>query len=293
MHSVDLPQGTVRYRDDGEGRPLVFVHGILVNGLLWRRVAPKLDGFRMIVPDWPLGGHPVPLNPGADLSPPGLARLVADFLDALGLDDVVLVGNDTGGAICQIVAANHPERIGALVLTSCDAFDNFLPPMFRGLQLAARVPGGVPAFIAPLRIRAARNLPLAFGWLRKRPIEREVSDAYLEPYFQHAGVRRDLRKVLAAISTRHTQDAAAKLPGFEKPALIAWSADDRFFPLDHARRLAALLPQSRLETIADSYSFSPEDQPGRVAELLREFLQTSSGSSPSEAIASNAASART
>ncbi len=293
MHSVDLPQGTVRYRDYGEGRPIVFVHGILVNGLLWRRVVPKLEGVRRIVPDWPLGAHPEPLRPGTDLSPAGLAKLVADFIDALGLDDVVLVGNDTGGAVAQIVAANHPERLGALVLTSCDAFENFLPPMFRGLQVAARVPGALPAFLAPLRLRPARNLPLAFGWLRKRPIEPEVSDAYLQPYFAHAGVRRDLRKVLAGISTRYTLDAAARLPAFDRPALVAWSADDRFFPLEHARRLADLLPQGRLAEIPDSYSFSPEDQPERLAELLRDFLQISSASSPSDAIASNAASART
>ncbi|HEV2061598.1 MAG TPA: alpha/beta hydrolase [Solirubrobacteraceae bacterium] len=272
MHSVELPQGTVRYRDEGEGRPLVFVHGILVNGLLWRRVTPHLEGVRSIVPDWPLGSHGVPLRPRADLSPPGLARLVGEFLEELGLEDVVLVGNDTGGAIGQIVAANHPDRLGALVLTSCDAFENFLPPMFRGLQVAARIPGALPAFLAPLRIRPARDLPLAFGWLRKRPIEPEVSDAYLAPYFQHAGVRRDLRKVLAAISTRYTLDAAAKLSAFDRPALVAWSADDRFFPPDHGRRLARLLPQGRFVEIPDSYSFSPEDQPERLAQAIREVL---------------------
>ena len=293
MHSVELPQGTVRLRDDGAGRPVVFVHGVLVNGLLWRHVAPKLDGVRTIVPDWPLGGHDVPMSPKADLSPAGLAQLVADLLDELGLDDVVLVGNDTGGAIAQIAAANHPRRIGALVLTSCDAFENFLPPMFRGLQVAARIPGALPAFLAPLRIRPARSLPLAFGWLRKRPIEREVSDAYLQPYFAHAGVRRDLRKVLAGISTRYTLDAATKLSAFDKPALVAWSADDRFFPVEHGRRLADILPQGQFVEIPDSYSFSPEDQPAKLAELLNDFLQSASGSSPSAAIASNAASAST
>ena len=273
MHSVELPQGTVRYRDDGEGRPLVFVHGVLVNGLLWRRVVPQLEGVRCIVPDWPLGSHEVPMNPKADLTPPGLARIVADFIEALGLDDVVLVANDTGGAIAQIVAAEHPDRLGGLVLTSCDAFENFLPPMFRGLQVAARVPGALTAFLTPLRLRPARRLPLAFGWLRKRPIEPEVSDAYLAPYFDHAGVRRDLRKVLAGISTRYTLDAAAKLTAFDKPALVAWSADDRFFPLEHGRRLADILPRGRLETIPDSYSFSPEDQPERLASLLAEFAR--------------------
>ena len=273
MHSVDLPQGTVRYRDDGEGRPLVFVHGILVNGLLWRRVTPRLDGFRRIVPDLPLGSHEVPMKPGADLSPPGLARLVADFIEALDLDDVVLVANDTGGALAQMVVTNHPERIGALVLTPCDAFDNFLPALFKGLQLAARVPGALNAFIQPLRLRATRNLPIAFGWLRKHPIEREVSDAYLQPFFDHAGVRRDLRKVLAGISTRYTLDAAAKLGAFDRPALITWAPEDKVFPIDHAHRLAAILPDARVVEIADSYSFVPEDQPERLAALIEEFAR--------------------
>jgi pimeloyl-ACP methyl ester carboxylesterase len=271
MHTVELSQGTVRYRDEGEGRPVVFVHGVLVNGLLWRRVTPLLPGLRSIVPDWPLGAHEIPMSPSADLSPPGLAATIAEFLEALGLEDVVLVANDTGGALAQIVAADHPERIGALVLTSCDAFENFLPPMFRPLQLAAKVPGALSVSLAPLRLRAARGLPLAFGWLRKRPIEAEVSDAYMRPYFEHAGVRRDLRKVLAGISTRHTLDAASKLGGFEKPALIAWSADDRFFPPEHGRRLGEILPDARVVEIEDSYTFSPEDQPERLAALIRDF----------------------
>ncbi|HEX8083451.1 MAG TPA: alpha/beta hydrolase [Solirubrobacteraceae bacterium] len=273
MHSVELAQGTLRYRDEGEGRPLVFIHGILVNGLLWRRVTPRLDGFRRIVPDLPLGSHEVPMNPGADLSPTGLAQIIADFLGALDLQDVVLVANDTGGALSQIVAADHPERLGGLVLTPCDSFENFLPPMFKGLQVAARVPGALTAFLQPLKVRSARRLPLAFGWLRKHPIEDEVSDAYLKPYFEHAGVRRDLRKVLAGISKRYTLDAAAKLSGFDKPALITWAKDDRVFPLEHAHRLADILPDARVVEIEDSYSFVPEDQPERVAEELAEFAR--------------------
>ena len=272
MHSVELAHGTVRYRDEGDWRPIVFVHGVLVNGLLWRRVTPLLEGFRVIVPDWPLGSHEVPMNPKADLTPPGLARIVADFIEALGLDDVVLVANDTGGAIAQIVATEHPERIGALVLTPCDAFENFLPPMFKGLQVAARVPGALSAFLAPLRVRALRQLPLAFGWLRKRRIEDEVSDAYLAPYYAHAGVRRDLRKVLTGISKRYTLDAAGRLAHFGKPALVVWASEDKVFPVEHGRRLAAILG-ARVVEVADSYSFVPEDQPEPLAGLIAEFAR--------------------
>src|ERR1700688_3283749 len=120
MNEAHLPQGTVRYRDQGTGEPIVFVHGLLTNGELWRDVAPRLAAdFRVIVPDWPLGSHEVPLEARADLSPPGLAAIIADFISALELDRVTLVGNDTGGAICQLVAVHHTEHLARLVLTPC------------------------------------------------------------------------------------------------------------------------------------------------------------------------------
>src|SRR5262249_43931152 len=110
MSEAKLPQGTIHYRESGEGPPIVFVHGLLVDGRLWRKVTPLLDGdFRCIAPDLPLGSHLTPMNSDADLSPPGLARIVAGFLQALDLQDVTLVANDTGGAISQITAAQHPE----------------------------------------------------------------------------------------------------------------------------------------------------------------------------------------
>src|SRR5687767_10119987 len=124
MKEIALPQGTIRYRDEGEGPVLLFVHGLLVAGDVWRKVIPELRaGHRCIAPDWPLGSHRVPMHEAADLTPEGVASLVAEFIDALGLEDVTLVGNDSGGAICQLVVARHNEegRITRLVLTTCDA----------------------------------------------------------------------------------------------------------------------------------------------------------------------------
>src|SRR3954454_18378020 len=116
QHEVNLPQGTIRYRDRGQGPPIVFVHGALVNGDLWRKVVPELaKDFRCVTPDLPLGSHEIPMPANADLSPPAVAKLIADFLAALDLTDVTLVGNDTGGAMCQLVVTSHPERIGRLV----------------------------------------------------------------------------------------------------------------------------------------------------------------------------------
>ena len=275
---VELSAGTVRYRESGEGPPIVFMHGLLVDGSLWRKVTPRLDDrFRCIVPDLPLGSHTIPLRREADLSPRGVARLVSEFLERLDLTNVTLVANDTGGAIAQMLVTERPERVARLVLTPCDAFDNFLPPMFRGMQLMARVPGGVAALVAPLRIPALRRLPPAFGWLAKRPVPREVSDGWLRPTLTDRAIRRDTARFLRAIDKRDTLAAAAQLGEFDRPVLIAWAPEDRFFPFDHARRLAEILPDSRIEEIADSYSFVSEDQPERVAELVAEFAGERAG----------------
>ena len=142
QREVRLPQGVVRYRERGTGEAIVFLHGLLVNGDLWRKVVPALSReYRCITPDLPLGSHELAVDADADLTPPGCARLVRDFLDALRLEHVTLVANDTGGAIAQLVVTEWPERVERLVLTPCDCFDIFPPKLFAYLKVAARVPG--------------------------------------------------------------------------------------------------------------------------------------------------------
>ena len=265
-----VPAGTIRYREVGSGPPVVFIHGLLVNGLLWRKVVPELEGsFRCIVPEMPLGSHPVALEEDADLSPTGLGKLIDDFLAALDLSDVTLVANDTGGALSQIYATRHPDRLGRLVLTNCDAYENFLPPAFRPLQWISKVPGGTGMIANSLQVM--RRSPMAFGWLTKRPVDAEVLEAWCRPSIDDREVRRDLGKVLRGIDTRYTIEAADKLGSLEQPVLLAWAPEDRFFKLDFAERLAAAIPNSRLEKIPDSRTFISEDQPQRLAELIGEF----------------------
>jgi pimeloyl-ACP methyl ester carboxylesterase len=267
-----LSAGALAYREMGEGRPVLFLHGLLVDGRLWRKVVPSLAGnARCVVPDWPLGAHRRALDPGADLSPTGVADLVAEAIERLELDRPVLVANDTGGAIAQILVGRRPELLGGLVLTPCDAFDNFLPPPFRPLQWLARVPPLLRVATRPLGARPLRRLPMAFGWLAKRPIPHEVVDAWLEPWFTDAGVRRDTVKLLRGISGRHTLDAAERLPRFAGPSLVVWAREDRVFPFEHGRRLAALL-RAPLVEVADSYSFVPEDRPEVLVAALRTYL---------------------
>jgi pimeloyl-ACP methyl ester carboxylesterase len=274
QREVQLAQGTIRYRELGVGKPIVLVHGLLTNSLLWADVAVALAGeFRVIAPDWPLGAHELPLHPGADLTPPGLALLIADFLTALDLEDVTLVGNDTGGALCQLVAVDHPERLGRLVLTPCDAYENFLPPMFRPLQWFARVPGAPWLIANLLRPRFAQRLPNTFGWLSKRPLDVQVAKAFLGPLQSDRRIRREVAALLRGISNRYTQEAARRFVAFGKPVLLAWAPEDRFFKLHHAERMAAAFPDARLERIEDSYTFVSIDQPGRTAELIADFAR--------------------
>jgi pimeloyl-ACP methyl ester carboxylesterase len=212
------------------------------------------------------------MEPGADLSPPGLARIVADFLSARELENVTLVGNDTGGAICQLVAINHPERIGRLVLTPCDAYENFLPPAFRPLQALARIPGSVYLIAQSLRPRAAHRLPLAYGWLMKRRDD-ALTTSWLAPSRSSAAIRREVAAILKGISKRYTLEAAERFSEFKKPVLIAWAPEDRFFKLRYAERMADAFPDARLELIGDSYTFVSLDQPGRTAELIAAFVR--------------------
>jgi pimeloyl-ACP methyl ester carboxylesterase len=273
ISTTRLPAGPITYSDEGSGPPIVFIHGLLVDGGLWSETVETLRaGHRCIVPELPLGSHRTAMDPQADLSPPGLAAIVAGLLEALDLEDVTLVGNDTGGAICQIVATRHPERLGRLVLTPCDAYEDFLPPAFRYLQLVARVPGGTRVLMESMRSRRLRRLPIAYGRLAKRPLPDALTGRWAEPGLADAGIRRDVTKVLRGVSRRHTLEAAEKLRGLEQPALLAWAPEDRFFKLENARRLAAAIPDARLELVEDSYTFVPIDQPQQLAALISEFV---------------------
>ena len=270
---LDVPGGKLRCFEAGDpaAPTIVFVHGLLVNANLWRKVVPRLsDRFHCVSLDLPLGSHELAL-PRADLSPTGLADLITAALESLGVDDVTLVGNDTGGGLCQIAITRDQSRVGRLFLTSCDAFENFPPSFFNYLKVSARIPGAFRFGFAPLRFEGLRHLPLAFGWLVHRKIDREATDSYVLPVLTAAGPRNDVRRLLPQIDPSYLLDATAKFGEFTKPVLIAWSEDDKFFPPPHADRLATAFPDARVEWIADSRTFSSEDQPERVAELVGAF----------------------
>jgi pimeloyl-ACP methyl ester carboxylesterase len=211
------------------------------------------------------------MNADADLSPPGLASLIGAFLGALDLSDVTLVANDTGGALVQVLMARRPERVSRVVLASCDALERFFPPAFRFLPIMARLPGSGWLLAQSLRPRVFHRLPITYGWLTHQPIPPEVMDSYLQPARRSAGVRRDVRRFLRAVHCRHTLAAAESFGAFHRPVLLAWGEDDRLFPMSLAERLAALLPDARVVSVAGARTFVPEDQPEMLAKLVAEF----------------------
>jgi pimeloyl-ACP methyl ester carboxylesterase len=272
MPEVTLSAGTIHYEKSGPatGRPAVFIHGYLMSSSLWGPVSERLAecGFACYAPTWPLGAHTEPMRAGSELTMESIAGMVAEFLVALELNDVILIGNDTGGAIAQIVATTAPERLGALVLTSCDAFDHFPPPILKPFINAAKLGPAFRVAIAPLRTRVARQR--AYGALAHTEIEHLAAE-WVKPVLTNSSIRDDLRRFTASLHRDTTVKAGARLPEFTKPALVAWSADDAFFPVNDGCRLADALPGARFRLIEHARTFSMIDQPDVLAELIAEF----------------------
>jgi pimeloyl-ACP methyl ester carboxylesterase len=268
---IQLPMGPIRYRESGTGKPIVFVHGYLVDGRLWDGVVDRLgDRYRCLAPDWPIGAQQVAMSPDADLSPPGIAATISSFLDQFDLEDVTIVGNDSGGAMSQVLVTTHPERIGRLVLTNCDTHENFPPGIFKAMPPVAKLPGGMAVLSLPFRVPAVARR--AFKPFARTKIPDELIASWMQPATTDAGVMRDLKKVTAGMHRRHTLEAAAKLRDSELPILLLWAPGDNYFPLSYAERLASEAGNARIVEISDAKTFVPLDQPDRVAEEIARFV---------------------
>ncbi|MEU1030881.1 alpha/beta hydrolase [Streptomyces mirabilis] len=276
---IELSAGTVAYRDTGgDGPVLVLLHGLMMDASLWDRTITELAAdHRCVAPTLPLGAHRHGMRADADLSLSGVARLVAEFLDRLDLRDVVLVGNDTGGALVQLMMVDGAARVAGVVLVSCDAFDNFPPGLTgRTLVLSGRLPPRLfGMFMQQMRLRPLRRMPVAFGWLTLRGDA--ATARRIRPVLERPEIRRDAVRTLraAAADTGLLLAAAERLPRFDRPALVVWARGDRVMPPEHGRRLAALLPRGLLVEIDDSYTLVPLDRPTELARAIREFTRSS------------------
>ena len=285
MTQIELSAGTIEYQDTGgtatgtSGGPvIVLLHGLMMDATLWDGVIAELSArYRCVAPTLPFGAHRHAMHADADLSLPGIARLVAEFLDRLDLADVTLVGNDTGGALVQLLIGGGGDgaaRVGRVVLASCDAFDNF-PPGLTGktLVLAGKLsPGMFGVFMQQMRLRMIRRLPVAFGWLTRRGDA--ATARWMKPVLTQPEIRRDTVRMLrtAMADPKLLLATAEGLPGFGRPALVVWASEDRVMPPEHGHRLAGLFPDGRLVEIDESYTLIPLDQPARFAQVIRDFI---------------------
>jgi pimeloyl-ACP methyl ester carboxylesterase len=274
MTVLDIPQGRIEYRaagpTDSAAPPVVFVHGLLVNAELWTRVADALArlGIRSYAPDLPLGAHRVPWPAGTDLAPRGVARLINEFIAALGLTDVTLVGNDTGGALCQFLVDTDHSRIGRLVLTNCDGFDQFPPAPFGLIVKVGRRPARLRAMMQTVRLKALRHSILGFGGLVRDPLDPALTRRWITPSLTDPAIRRDTAEFLRHVDPADLLDVSTRLRDFPKPVRLIWGDADPFFDLDLARRLRDAFTDATLVEVAGGRTFLPLDEPERIADEI-------------------------
>lgn len=268
MPPVALPAATLDVRDTGgSGPPVVFLHGLLVDGTLWDAVVERLPDHRCVVPTLPLGSHTVPVVDRSVLTPVGVADMVAELLERLDLRDVTIVASDTGGAIAQLLVTRHPSRIARLVLTPCDALEVFPPALFVPLFKLGWVPPLLWLFLQPLRVPLARRLPIAFGWLTKRASSSLLA-GWSAPVLRDFAILLDAAHFARHVSPTITLDVAPRLRSFSGEVVVAWPPEDRCFPISLGRRLAAQFRSARFVEVEDSYSFVAVDRPDALASLI-------------------------
>jgi pimeloyl-ACP methyl ester carboxylesterase len=276
MPSAKLHAGTIEYEDNlAPGPVVVLLHGVLMDGGLWREVAKELgDELRVIIPTLPLGAHHTPMRPDADLSLRGHARIVAEFLAVLDLREITLVFNDWA-APQLLIADGLSDRIGGLVLLACETAGNYPPGLpGKNLVLLAKVPGGVALALRGLRFRPMRRSPFTFGWMAKHGVPDDLVDRWLDAALGDRDVVRDALKYFRGTKTAR-QDLIAATPqlhSFERPVTVGWSREDKVMPAREGEALAAAFPNSRLVWVDDAYALIPLDQPARTAELIREHV---------------------
>ena len=272
MPMATLDRATITYHvlgpEDSPHPPVVFVHGILVDHRLWLRVAEALaaNGFRCVLPDLPLGSHTTPVPDEVVSTPESVAELVHEFLVALDLSDVTLVGNDTGGGLCQLLIDAHPERIGRVVLTNCDAFEKFPPFPFNVVFAAMRGPRTIKALAGPMRVAAIRRSPLGYGLLLER--DDELTASWIEPGISDPRIAQNLATLLRGVRATDLTDVATRLPRFDKPVTAVWGLADRCFTPELGRRLTALFPNGTWVGVPGARTFVALDAPQAVVDAI-------------------------
>jgi pimeloyl-ACP methyl ester carboxylesterase len=270
-HSVETPSGRIGYVEQGAGPVALFVHGVLLNGHLWRHQLAHLSDMRRCIALDLLAHGSTEIAPDQDVSVTANAEMIVEFLDALNIEKVDLVGNDSGGGIAQIFAALHPKRVRSLTLTDCDAHDNWPPEAFKPL-LAMAANGGLRGTLeAMLSDKNIYRSAQALGPAYELPtlLTDDSIETYLRPLVRTEQRVRDFQRFLAAFDNRHTLAIESGLKALKVPTLIVWGTDDLYFDVKWARWLAETIPGTRrCVELKDARIFFPEE---RWAEFNREL----------------------
>jgi pimeloyl-ACP methyl ester carboxylesterase len=268
--------GPLAWRSSGGGPTLVFFAGALANGDLWRDVVLALeDRYRCITIDLPLGAHPWPLSTGADRSATSLARLLLDCLELLDVEDATVVANDTaGGLLLLSLATGHPAlgRVGRLVLTNCDNYDQFPPDALRkGAALCRTLPGLARALLR-LQLRSSSGRRKIVSGVTAIGLDQERADSFFGPARRDQRVVDDLVAALAGCRPQLLTDAAEAIPEFVRPVLLIWGESCDFFPMGDAQRLASEFPCATLVPVPGAKTWVAIDNPVGVADAIVEFV---------------------
>jgi pimeloyl-ACP methyl ester carboxylesterase len=275
-HSIETPSGRISYVEQGTGPVALFVHGVLLNGHLWRHQLAALSDIRRCVAVDLLAHGDTEITPGQDVSVTANAEMIRQFLDALKIDQVDLVGNDSGGGIAQIFAALHPDRVRSLTLTDCDTHDNWPPEAFKPFLAMAAGGGLRGALDAMLSDKSIYRSPQALGPAYEHP-ERVSDDSiekYLRPLVKTGQRTRDLEHFLAAFDNKHTLAVEDLLKKLTAPALIVWGTDDIYFDVKWSHWLADHIPGVRRRVeLKGARIFFPEERSEEFNQELRAHWQ--------------------
>jgi len=275
MKQIRIEKNIIEYNEYGKGQPIIFIHGAFSNSNTWRKVLPELSkNYHCIIPEWPFGGHRIPILEELDFTPTGIANLIAKVIVALNLQEVIIIANDTGGAYAQVFASIYKEKVSRLILSNCEGYEIFPPKKFQSLKNMAKVSGYLWLMAQLFKYRPFLKWNMAFGLLSHTLSKDEIFNLYVKNFVENKLIRDDFRKLAVEWHPKYTEEAADKLTRFEKPVLILWGEDDKeLFPIELGRKIDSIFSQSTFVSIKDSMTYVQEDNPEDFIKNFKQFME--------------------
>ncbi|QKX05110.1 alpha/beta hydrolase [Aquimarina sp. TRL1] len=272
---IKIGENILEYKEVGQGIPMLFIHGAFSSGNTWRKVIPALAShFRCIIPEWPLGGHKIPVTNNMNLDPEGVADIISAVLEALSINKTILIANDTGGAYAQVFAAQCPQKVIALVLSNCEGFEVFPPKKFASLKTMVKVPGYMWIMAKLFSYKPSLKWDMAFGLLSHQLTKEELYEYYVKNFSENKHIRENFKRLALGWDPKYTLNAAEKLKDFKKPVLLLWGMDDTvLFPVELGKRIASIFPNATFIAVDKAMTYVQEDDPDTFIEGILSFTK--------------------